>query len=245
MAGYPVNSQCFASLRPAALMSPLRTDELENRAGIVVGQSGGREVHVSGSWEISAPPDRARVCIKVTSSKDTATEAKSSVQRRLEYIEQRLRLGGVSEENISMSKEFKRLSNTYQMEAEVYVIFSDFEKLQNICNTLVEKLDNSGSISPPHFYHTPEQLEKLRRDVCLGAVGNARRKAQEVCCLVGQSLGKALIIKEEEIKEWQGQTDSCLAVQSIQCKIQSTTAYVASKVFASFAIKGKEKNKNY
>ncbi|NP_001121320.1 interleukin-1 receptor-associated kinase 1-binding protein 1 homolog [Xenopus laevis] len=235
-------SRIFASLQPAN-SSALHTGDLENRAGIVVGQHGGREVQVSGSAELSAAPDRAQVCIAVSSSKGTAAEAKSSVQRRLEYIAQSLRQGGVTEENITVSKEFQRLSNTYKMEAVVCVVFSDFDKLQSNCNLLVEKLDSSVNISPPHFYHTADCLEKLRREVCLGAVANARRKAQEVCRLVGHSLGKALIIREEELREWEDQAESSQAHQSIQSKIKTATIYAASKILATFEIKGKERHK--
>ncbi|XP_069829600.1 interleukin-1 receptor-associated kinase 1-binding protein 1 isoform X1 [Dendropsophus ebraccatus] len=233
-------SRLFASLQPgdAADMTP---DELENKPGIVVKHTGGREVQVTGTAELSAAPDRARVCISLSSSKATAAEAKSSVLRRLEYIEQTLRQRALTDEHITISKEIERKANSYQMDAEVCVVFEDFENLQNICNMLVEKLDSSVCIHSPHFYHSPENMEKLRRQVCLNAVSNARRKAQDVCRLVGHSLGKAVIIREEEMKEWEDQVDpaSC----SLQHKIKSATVYAASKVSATFEIKGKERCK--
>ncbi|KAG9493721.1 hypothetical protein GDO78_001542 [Eleutherodactylus coqui] len=147
----------------------------------------------------------------------------------------------VQDENITISKEIERKTNAYQMDAEVCVVFEQFEKLQDICNMIVEKLDSSVCISSPHFYHTSENMEKLRRQVCLNAVSNARRKAQDVCRLVGQSLGKAIIIREEEMKEWEDQAD-CVS-SSIQHKIKSATIHAASKVSATFEIKGKERNK--
>ncbi|XP_074804114.1 interleukin-1 receptor-associated kinase 1-binding protein 1 isoform X2 [Natator depressus] len=186
----------------------------------------GREVHVSGSAELRAAPDRARVSIRLGSRKGEAGEARSSVSRRLEYIAQSARQRGV----------------------QVCITFSDFGKMQNICNLLVEKLGSSVIISPPHFYHTAEAVDTLRRQVCLAAVGNTRRKAQEVCRLFGQSLGKPLLIREEEMKEWEGQIDSHPSNSSdtltVQQRIQSATIYASSKVFAIFEIKGREKRKN-
>ncbi|KAM4043241.1 interleukin-1 receptor-associated kinase 1-binding protein 1 [Anomaloglossus baeobatrachus] len=233
-------SRLFASLQPGD-MTLMAAEEVENKPGIVVGQKGGREVQVTGSAELSAAPDRARVCIRVSSSKGAAAEAKSSVVKRLEYIEQILRQRGVTDENITISKEIGRKANAYQMDAEVCVEFQDFEKLQNICNLLIEKLSSSVCISPPHFYHSPENMEILRRQVCLNAVSNARRKAQDVCRLVGQSLGKAILIKEEEMKEWEDPADC--ASSFIQHKMKSATVYTTSKVSATFEIKGKERNK--
>ncbi|XP_055570353.1 interleukin-1 receptor-associated kinase 1-binding protein 1 isoform X3 [Falco cherrug] len=154
----------------------------------------------------------------------------------------------VHEENMTVTEDFSRVENTYQMEAEVCIVFSDFGKMQNVCNLLIEKLGTSVTISPPHFYHTPEAIDTLRRRVCVAAVGNTRQKAQEVCRLFGQSLGKPLLIREEETKEWGGHIDSHLVSSpdsmTLQERIQNATAYASCKVFAVFEIKGKENRRN-
>lgn len=88
----------------------------------------------------------------------------------------------------------------------------------------------------------------LSRQVCVAAVGNTRRKAQEVCRLFGQSLGKPLLIREEETKEWGGHIDSHLSNSpdslTLQERIQNATAYASCRVFAVFEIKGKENRRN-
>ncbi|XP_050170228.1 interleukin-1 receptor-associated kinase 1-binding protein 1 [Myiozetetes cayanensis] len=208
----------------------------------------GREVHVSGSAELSARPDRARVSMRVSSRKETAAAARSSVSRRLEYIAHCARQRGVPEENMTVTEDFSRVENAYQVEAEVCMMFIDFGKMQNVCNLLIEKLGTAVTISPPHFYHTPEAIDTLRHQVCVAAVGNTRQKAQEVCRLFGQSLGKPLLIKEEETKEWGGRMDSYLPRSpdslTLQERIQNATAYASSRVFAVFEIKGKENRRN-
>ncbi|XP_066403496.1 interleukin-1 receptor-associated kinase 1-binding protein 1 isoform X2 [Molothrus aeneus] len=122
----------------------------------------GREVHVNGSAELSARPDRARVSLRLGSRKEAAVAARSSVSRRLQYIAHTARLHGIPEENMTVTEDFSRVENTYQMEAEVCIIFSDFGKMQNVCNLLIEKLGTSVTINPPHFYHTPEAIDTLR-----------------------------------------------------------------------------------
>ncbi|NXM03096.1 IKBP1 protein, partial [Tyrannus savana] len=152
------------------------------------------------------------------------------------------------EENITVTEDFSRVDNTYQVDAEVCIMFTDFGKMQNFCNLLTEKLGTAVTISPPHFYHTPEAIDTLRRQVCVAAVGNTRQKAQEVCRLFGQSLGKPLLIKEEETKEWGGHMDSYLPRSpdslTLQERIHNATAYASSRVFAVFEIKGKENRRN-
>ncbi|XP_030051488.1 interleukin-1 receptor-associated kinase 1-binding protein 1 [Microcaecilia unicolor] len=216
---------------------PERGQPLGNAKGLAVAAS--REVHVSGRAELSAAPDRARVSIQVSSQKDVAGEAKSSVVRRLEYIVQNVRQQGLKDEDMTVMKTFTRIENAYHMEAEVCITFSDFGKMQNLCNLLVEKLDSSVVFSPIQFFHSEEALEKLRRQVCLAAVGNARRKAQDVCRLVGHALGKPLLIREEELREWECQPESLTNQQ----KIKNATVFASSKVFVTFEIKAKEKNK--
>ncbi|XP_057595529.1 interleukin-1 receptor-associated kinase 1-binding protein 1 [Hippopotamus amphibius kiboko] len=213
-------------------------------------QTSTREVHVSGTAEVSASPDRAQVAVRVSSTKEAAAEAKKSVCRRLDYITQSLQQQGVQSENVTVTKDFKRVENAYHMEAEVCITFTEFGKMQNICNFLIEKLDSSVVISQAQFYHTPGSVENLRRQACLVAVENARRKAQEVCNLVGQTLGKPLLIKEEETKEWEGQIDDHQSSRlssslTVQQKIKSATIHAASKVFITFEVKGREKKKKH
>ncbi|XP_043929565.1 interleukin-1 receptor-associated kinase 1-binding protein 1 [Protopterus annectens] len=250
-------SRVFAALIPAETSRSV--GDRENEFGVVQSRtvrkpgedscSGVREVQVRGTAERSIAPDRARVSLRVKSKKEVAQEAKNSVSRRLEYILQAVRQQGIREENMTVTRDFRRVENAYHMEAEVGVIFSDFGKMQNVCNLLVEKLDSTVVISPPYFYLTAEASENLKREVCLAAVASARNKAQEVCRAVGQSLGKPLVIKEEEMKEWEGLTDD-LAVSNnhsdtptMQQKIKNATISVSCKVFASFEIKTKEKSK--
>ncbi|XP_066109093.1 interleukin-1 receptor-associated kinase 1-binding protein 1 [Saccopteryx bilineata] len=213
-------------------------------------QSSTREVHVSGTAEVSASPDRAQVTVRVSSTKEAAVEAKKSVCRRLDYITQSLQQQGLQAENVTVTKDFRRVENAYHMEAEVCITFTEFGKMQNICNFLVEKLDSYVVISQPQYYHTPGSVENLRRRACLVAVENAWRKAQEVCNLVGQTLGKPLLIKEEETKEWEGQRDDHQSSRlssslTVQQKIKSATIHAASKVFITFEVKGKEKRNKH
>lgn len=87
----------------------------------------------------------------------------------------------------------------------------------------------------------------FRRQVCVSAVRSAQQKAQEVCQLFGHSLGKPLLIKEEEVKESEGHledhVDNSSDLFSFQQKLQSATIYISARVLAIFEIKGEKKRK--
>ncbi|XP_036075529.1 interleukin-1 receptor-associated kinase 1-binding protein 1 isoform X2 [Rousettus aegyptiacus] len=81
-------------------------------------QTVSREVHVSGTAEVAASPDRAQVAVRISSTKEAAAEVKKSVCRRLDYITQSLQQQGLQAENVTVTKDFRRVENAYHMEAE-------------------------------------------------------------------------------------------------------------------------------
>ncbi|KAG7460836.1 hypothetical protein MATL_G00203110 [Megalops atlanticus] len=208
-------------------------------------QTSGREVQVTGSAELSVAPDRATLCISVSNSKDSVNDVTNSVSRRLEYILQTLRQHEVKEENTTVTKVIRRSDNVYYMEAEVSVVFTDFMAMQSVSNILVEKLDKTVNVSPAQFFHSAECLNKLRQQVCVMAVENARHKAKEVCGLLGQALGRPLLVKEESSREWSCQTEEAneLPHPSVQQSIRRATVFVSSHVFVSFEIRPKDRTR--
>ncbi|XP_056436588.1 interleukin-1 receptor-associated kinase 1-binding protein 1 homolog [Gadus chalcogrammus] len=166
-----------------------------------------REVQVTGFAEDSRQADRVTLSIRVSSSKESASDASSSVSRRLEYIQQTLRQHGVKEEVVSVKRSIHRENDVYHMQAEAAVDFSDFHTMDRVCCVLLEKLDKSVSIGSPRFHHSKESLSNLRCRVCLEAVENAQRKASDLSHLLGQTLGPPLLVREEETREWRSPED--------------------------------------
>ncbi|KAM8825818.1 interleukin-1 receptor-associated kinase 1-binding protein 1 homolog [Synchiropus picturatus] len=174
-----------------------RNQEACSRSGNPV-----RKVMVTGTAEVCYPADRATLRVSVGSSKDSVDLATSSVSRRVEYILQTLRQHDVSSQDTTTRKRLHREENFYQMDAEIAVTFSDFEKMEQINSVLLEKLDKSVSIGVPQFFHSAERLSQLREHACVSAVESAQQKASKVSQLLGQTLGPPQLVREEETKEW-------------------------------------------
>lgn len=87
-------------------------------------------------------------------------DVKTSVNRRVDYVLQTLKSHYVKD--FIVHKILNRINNLYQMEIEVVVEFSDFSKCEEVCNLLVEKLDETVKVSSPVLYHTASKLESLR-----------------------------------------------------------------------------------
>ncbi|XP_077408673.1 interleukin-1 receptor-associated kinase 1-binding protein 1 homolog [Vanacampus margaritifer] len=177
---------------------------VETRAGNRPSPTGcqARELHVTGTAEVSYPADRASVRLSVGNSKATVNEVTSSVSRRLEYILQAVRQHGVREDDVTVRKFLHRDQELYHMNAEVIVTFSDFDKMEHACSVLLEKLDRSVSVGQPIFFHSTECRNRVRQSACVSAVENAQQKASRISQLLGQSLGAPTLVREDETWEW-------------------------------------------
>nr|XP_061806201.1 interleukin-1 receptor-associated kinase 1-binding protein 1 homolog [Nerophis lumbriciformis] len=201
-------------MKPLSFVSQFAVDEPEQ--GVVETRVGNRqnpvgsqvrELQVTGTAEVSSPADRASVRLSVGNSKATVNEVTSSVSRRLEYILQAVRQHGVREDDLTVRKFLHRDEELYHMNAEVTVTFSDFEKMENACSILLEKLDKSVLVGQPKFFHSAECLNQVRQSACVSAVENAHQKASRVSQLLGQTLGAPTLVREDETREWKSHND--------------------------------------
>ncbi|KAM3603545.1 uncharacterized protein V6R79_024394 [Siganus canaliculatus] len=198
-----------------------------------------REVHVTGTAEVRAPADQASVRVTVGNSKESVSEATSSVSRRLEYILQAVRQHGITDKDILVRKFMRRETDQYRMDAEVVVTFGDFEKMEQVRNVLLEKLDKSVVVGPPLYFHSPKLLSHTRHCAFVSAAENAQQKAKETSALFWQTLGPPLLVREEETKDWKtededGDRDQGGAASHRLPCIPSITAF--SRVFISFSL---------
>ncbi len=77
----------------------------------------------------------------------------------------------LQEGDVTITKFIQRVEGIYNMEAEVGVVFVDFDKCQAVCNFLVEKLDDSVLVSQPNYFHSSHGLEIVRWVEMKWAVG--------------------------------------------------------------------------
>ncbi|KAK3580271.1 hypothetical protein CHS0354_023509 [Potamilus streckersoni] len=246
MAGY-TPSRVFASI-PIPFKENSRPVQMDENLDMFLPGRGStnRQITVTAVGEVSLPPDRCRVTVKVSSQKDNVSDLKNSIQRRLEYILQTMHNQGIKDTDMKVHKQMRRIDSFYEMTAEVVVVFLDFHKCQTACNLLVEKLDETVIVCPPEFYHASSTLENLRQQASLLAIHNAKQKAQEMARFVNLAVGRPVSIQEEESKEWEGPSDSTADVDanpSIQQRISQNTVTVACRVSASFELKPKVKTK--
>lgn len=232
------------------MSSPRRTqhlhDEDENVSPLTDIKLVDRQIQVSAVGEVTHPPDRCKLVVKIVSQKNNVEEAKSSVTRRLEYVLQTLYNHSIKESDIKVFKNMRRVDTMYSFETLIEVMFCEIHKCQTVSNILVEKLDETVTVCLPEFSHAPQTLHNLRQQASLLAIHNAKQKAQEMARLVHQAVGRPLSIREEETKEWLGSNDTqedIESIKSVQQRVSNSTVTISSKVSVCYELKPKVKKK--
>lgn len=83
-----------------------------------------------------------------------------------------------------------------------------------------------------------------RRRVCVAAVETARLKAKEACNVLGQALGRPLLVREEDSREWTSNQQEGMALPlTLQQKVGKVTVFASSRVFVTFELRPKDSTK--
>lgn len=205
-----------------------------------------RQIQVTGVGEVSVPPDRFSLTVRIFSKKDNVQDAKNSVTRRLDYVKQSFANHNVQENDQQQYKHMHRVESMVHVNVEIRAQFHDLQKCQAVANLLVEKLDSCVSVSLPDCSHSKTSLEIARKKSSLLAIYNAKEKAKEMARFVHLTVGRPISISETETKEWENQPeeptdpDSFMAIQN---KLESATCNVRSEVTMCFELKPKGKMK--
>lgn len=76
------------------------------------------------------------------------------------------------------------------------------------------------------------------------AVDNARLKASEACGILGQALGRPLLVREEESQEWtSGQHEVTGSPLTLHQRTGVTLVSASSCVFVTFELRPKDSNR--
>ncbi|XP_059157491.1 interleukin-1 receptor-associated kinase 1-binding protein 1 homolog [Physella acuta] len=219
----------------------------ENSENAILNHAGylDRQIHVTGIGELILPPDRFSINIRCKSTKATAQEAKDSINRRVDYIIQTLQNNSVKQDDFRIFQHTSHVDSMVNVDCEIEVHFTDINKCQVVSNYLSEKLGPAVSVTLPHCYHAHGSLDKLRKQVGMLAIHNARQKALEMAKVLHVTVGSALEVQELGTTESQGTQSSNTARSetspdinpSIQQKVSDATIIIVSKVSVCFQLK--------
>lgn len=252
----PVSSKNVLSMQPIQTVKHIMEDYQKQQMTLINGQNGKenpkRTVTVNGTGEIKMPPNEIKLVIVITSCKTNIEEAKSSVQRRYEYVYQTMRKYKINvigkkkyfillkffynkkESNIFVNTSYCRRDDLYEVRCELSSILSDYKIYLQIYNILIEKLDKTVKILEPELSHSPNRIEALKRQATLQAIRNAKRTALDIAQSVGLQLGKPCEIVQESFRETFGEPMDIVDVKYLSNLINEKTIKVTCNVRVTF-----------
>jgi len=202
-------------------------------------------ISVSGQSSLVKEPDCAVLKIEIRSSKNNHEESNHSISRRLDYINQVLRLHEIQKHNVitkistrvedptpafaDNNRKFKKKFITVcsiEAKLEKDIRVDDVrQKIWEAHNVLLEKIgsknheNSSVTISKPIFTHSEKEINRCTRKVGGDAVKNAKMKAIEWADSLGGSCGDLIGVREAESKdERKGDSEEI----SFFCKVDVT-----------------------
>lgn len=255
-----VNFLPMAHTRPIKVFTDIKAAEPVNKSEFVVApvnmtnskppkesislSMSDRQITVTGVGELELKPNRFYITLKCKASKESVQEAKTSVTRRLDYIIQTLKNNSLKEEDYKVYQHVNYHDSLAVYESEVEAHFFDIEKCQSVSNFLVEKLGPGVNVCLPVCYHCNGSLDKLRKQVGMLAIYNARQKAMEMAKVIHMSVGLAIQVQEEDFSEYQGAGSSDVEEvdlnPSIRQALAEKTVKITSKVSVCFQLKSQK-----
>jgi len=199
-------------------------------------------VSVTGEGKIIAVPDEVTVRMGVqTEGKDAKTvksENDASVDKVLDYLlKMNIPQNQVQTEYVNLNKNFDYNTKTYNYQASqtISVKLKDLSKYDKVMSGLV----SSGINTINGVEFSSSKMEAYEAQARKKAVADAKEKAKEYAGVLGQNIGKALMIAEQGTSAPQPQPMYKVAMaemDSTQRTLAPGELTITSKIQVSFEL---------
>ncbi|RXG15460.1 hypothetical protein DSM03_102309 [Leeuwenhoekiella aestuarii] len=199
-------------------------------------------VSVTGEGKVIAVPDEVTIRMGVqTEGKDAKTvkaENDASVDKVLDYLlKMNIPQNQVQTEYVNLNKNYEYNTKTYNYKASqtISVKLKDLSKYDKIMSGLV----SSGINTINGVEFSSSKMQAYEAEARKKAVANAKEKAREYAGVLGQNIGKALLIAEQGTSSPQPQPMYKMAMaemDSTQRTLAPGELTITSKIQVSFEL---------
>lgn len=157
------------------------------------------QVTVSGEGKIKVTPDQARITIAIetkgTKAADSKEDNDSAVEKVLQFAKKmKLPKEDVLTQRVSLNPNYdydKKKSN-FVANQTIIIVLKDLSKYDELMDGLVE----SGANRIDDVEFQSSKLEQYQSDARKSAMKDAKKKAEDYVSVLGQKIGKALLIND-------------------------------------------------
>ena len=122
-----------------------------------------RTITVHARSELACKPDMFSLSVSISSTKESAEDAQTSVKRRSDYVLQVLRNNGIKEKNIEKSTEVSRVcEEEVGVRTDLVAQMEGPQAVETARNVLVTKMDATVQSSAVEPLHSPAHRAEKR-----------------------------------------------------------------------------------
>lgn len=157
------------------------------------------QITVTGEGKIKVAPDRAIVNVGVQNTGKDAKEVKELNDETVDKVIKFLKKSGINAadyktNNVSLYKsyDYEKKRQNYQANQSISITLKDLSKYDEI----MMGLNDAGINSIQGVDFKSSKMEELEKEARKKAMLNAKQKAEDYVSVLGQKIGKALLISD-------------------------------------------------
>jgi uncharacterized protein YggE len=157
------------------------------------------QISVSGEGKIKVVPDRATISVGVLNTGKDAKEVKNLNDETVDKVIKFLKKSGLAAtdyktDNVSLYKnyDYEKKKYNFQASQNISITLKDLSKYDEI----MMGLNDVGVNSIQGVEFKSSKMEEYERDARKKAMLNAKQKAEDYVSVLGQKIGKALLISD-------------------------------------------------
>jgi hypothetical protein len=157
------------------------------------------QISVTGEGKIKVIPDRAVINVGVQNFGKDAKEVKALNDETVDKVIKFLKKSGINAsdyktDNVSLNRsyDYEKKKQNYQANQSIAITLKDLSKYDEI----MMGLNDAGINAIQGVEFKSSKMEELQKDARKKAMLNAKQKAEDYVSVLGQKIGKALLISD-------------------------------------------------
>ena len=156
-------------------------------------------INVSGEGKVKTAPDQALISISIETKGTKAAEVKQENDKKMDAILKFIKKSNIAAEDFQTQRislnpnyDYEKKKYSYIATQSVEILLKDLSKY----DTLMEGLVNEGINRIDNVEFKSSKLLQLQSDARKLAIKDAKAKAEDFVSVLGQKVGKAIVISD-------------------------------------------------
>ena len=156
-------------------------------------------INVSGEGKVKTAPDQAAIAVSIETKGSKAAEVKEENDKKMDAILKFIKKAALAKEDFQTQRvslqpnyDYEKKKHNYVATQSLQILLKDLSKYDE----LMEGLVNEGINRIDNVEFKSSKMKQLQSDARKLAVKDAKAKAEDFVSVLGQKVGKAILISD-------------------------------------------------